>query len=75
MSDFRHYPHACGIPWVDRMDAGNLEEKVRQLHNEVSAADHTESKYEGAIKRATSTMSPVQGGRIYDRETGLFIYI
>ena len=73
MSDFGHYPHACGIPWIDRMDAGNLEDKVMQLHNEVSAANHTakESKYEGAMKRAA--VSYLQGGKIYDRETGLFI--
>lgn len=73
MNDLGHYPHGCGIPWVDRMDKGNLEEKVRQIHGEVSAADHTESnsKYEDAMKRAAG--SYLQGGKIYDRETGIFI--
>ena len=73
MNDLGHYPHGCGIPWIDRIDKGNLEEKVRQLHDEVSAADHTESnsKYADAVKRSTG--SYLQGGRIFDRETGIFI--
>lgn len=68
--DFNQYPHNVGIPWQDVQDAYNLEESVKQIHDRTNAADH-DSKYSEAIKKAQG--SYLQGGRIYDKDSGLFI--
>ena len=68
--DFSNYPHNVGIPWQDVQDAYNLEESVKQIHDRTNAADH-DSKYSEAIKKAQG--SYLQGGRIYDKDSGLFI--
>ena len=68
--DFNQYPHNVGIPWQDVQDTYNLEESVRQIHERTNSADH-DSKYSEAIKKAQR--SNVQGGRIYDKDSGLFI--
>ncbi len=68
--DFNQYPHNVGIPWQDVQDAYNLEQSVKQIHERTNSADH-DSKYSEAIKKAQR--SNVQGGRIYDKDSGLFI--
>lgn len=68
--DFNQYPHNVGIPWQDVQDAYNLVQSVKQIHERTNSADH-DSKYSEAIKKAQR--SNVQGGRIYDKDSGLFI--
>ena len=70
MSDmFRNYPHGCGIPWVDEADTLGLIKRVNEYR--INGNLPPESKAGLAMKN--TNRGNVTGGKVYDRETGLFI--